>query len=82
MIKVRIFGLIDAEKSNIEIDKSEITVKDIIEEIKNKNPNLNISKLNNSIVFVNSKNITGRKRFSIILKDGDEIAFLAPASGG
>jgi len=35
-----------------------------------------------AIMFVNKQHISGNKRFSEVLKDGDELALLSPASGG
>ncbi|MCB8817456.1 MoaD/ThiS family protein [Desulfosporosinus shakirovi] len=33
-------------------------------------------------MFVNKQHINGKKRFSVLLKDGDELALLSPSSGG
>lgn len=94
MITVKFFGMLrfDSGISSLLIDKGTVrqefsdgeafTVKQALNEVKRQCPNISEQQLQEAILFINKQQVTGPKRFSIVLKDGDELALLSPAGGG
>jgi molybdopterin converting factor small subunit len=82
MIKVKFFGMINVKNNISQLEMNEGTVKEVIKQIIEKNPEIKAKELKEAVIFVNKKNITGNKRFSLKLKDKDEISFLTPSGGG
>ena len=82
MFEIRLFGWIRNEIGVAKLTMTERTVGDAFEEIANRYPNINKDELMQAIIFINSKSVTGKKRFHIRLHDGDELAILSPVSGG
>lgn len=82
MITVKFFGLISVENNVRQLLVKEGTVRQVLNEVMQSCPNISEQQLRQTIMFVNKQHISGNKRFSIVLKDGDELALLSPASGG
>lgn len=82
MITVKFFGLL-----RLKIDDKTLTLeaKTIDELLKNINiiyPQISISELKNSQIFVNGQNITGKKMFKTKINHNDEVHILSAAAGG
>ncbi|TGE35371.1 hypothetical protein E4K67_25600 [Desulfosporosinus fructosivorans] len=82
MITVKFFGLISVDSNIRQLIVKEGTVRQVLDEVIQSCPNISEHKLEQAIMFVNKKHISGNKRFSVVLKDGDELALLSPSSGG
>lgn len=82
MVTVKFFGLISVDNNIKQLDAKPGTVRDVLKEVKQNYPNVTEEQLVQAVMFINKENIDGNKRFSIILKDGDELALLSPSSGG
>ena len=82
MITVKFFGMVGSGKSTVEIDKDEISVKQVFEFVLTSYLEISEKQLEQAVMFVNRQQITGRKRLTVVLKDSDELALLSPASGG
>ncbi len=82
MITVKFFGMLSIDCNLQELQVEAGTIEQALKKIKERYPEIPLSRLRQSMVFVNQKQVTGSKRFSVVLKDGDELAFLTPASGG
>lgn len=82
MIRVRFFGFIRSQAgvSSIEIDAGSVDAA--LRLISSKFDNLSLDALKNSLIFVNSVNISELKMFKTVLKNGDEVMILSPAAGG
>lgn len=82
MITVKFFGLIRVDTNIDTLTVDEGTVNQVINEVIRRYPNISREQLMQAVMFVNKKQITGNRRFSIMLKDSDELALLSPISGG
>jgi molybdopterin converting factor small subunit len=82
MITVKFFGLISIDSNIRKLTARAGTVAEVIKEILQQCPNLSEKQLKAAVIVINSKQITGIKRFTTSLQDGDELVFLTPASGG
>lgn len=77
------------QKNILELDFNGITVKDLISVIINKYPQLKDEFYTNTgaltdylAIFVNDKPISALKGLNAQLKNGDELLFFVPISGG
>ncbi|MDA8222182.1 MoaD/ThiS family protein [Desulfosporosinus sp.] len=82
MITVKFFGLICFDCNIRQLIVKEGTVKQVLNQVMQSCPNISEQRLSQAIMFVNKQHINGNKRFSVLLKDGDELALLSPSSGG
>lgn len=82
MITVKFFGLINVDNNIKHLTVDDGKLKDVIEEIVTKYPTITKKQLLSSVMFINKKQVSSKKSFSTTLKDGDEIAFISPSSGG
>lgn len=81
MIKIRFFGFIRNQTGLSQVEINADTVGEALKLI-DKEYEINLSILRNSLIFVNSVNISELKMFKTSLKDGDEVMILSPAAGG
>ena len=82
MITVKFFGLISVDSNIRQLFVKEGTGRQVFNEVMQSCPSITEQQLRQLIMFVNKQHISGNKRFSVVLKDGDELALLSPASGG
>jgi len=82
MITVKFFGLLNVDNNIKHLTIDDGKFKDVIEEIITKCPTITKKQLLSSVVFINKKQVASKKSLSITLKNGDEIAFISPSSGG
>ena len=82
MITVKFFGLINVETNIRQLKVKEGTVRQVLNQVKEKYPSFTDQQIKNAVMFINKEQVSGNKRFSIILKNGDELALLSPLSGG
>lgn len=82
MITVKFFGLISLESDVRQLKIKDGTVRQVLNEIKKLYPGFTDQQIKSAVMFINKEQVNGRKRFSIVLKDGDELALLNPLSGG
>lgn len=82
MITVKFFGLISVDGNIRQLLVKEGTVRQVLNEVMQSCPNISEQQLMQVIMFVNKQHISGYKRFSVVLKEGDELALLSPSSGG
>lgn len=82
MITVKFFGLMCVDNNIRKIEVKEGCVKEVIAEVMRLHPDITEKQLKQSIMIINSKRMSGRKRLSIDLQAGDELVFLNPPSGG
>lgn len=82
MITVKFFGLLRVNNNIKQLRVKEGTVRQVLDEVMRLHPSITEQQLKQAIMVINKKQITGNKRFSIKLKEGDELVFLSPASGG
>lgn len=82
MIRVRLFGFIRSQAgiSSTEIDAGSVDAA--LRLISSKCDNISLDVMKNSLIFVNSVNISDLKMFKTVLKDGDEVMILSPTAGG
>lgn len=57
-------------------------VKDLLKRMEFELEDMTYSELKQNVIFVNGKNITEQKMYRTKLKDGDEVLFMSPVSGG
>ena len=82
MITVKFFGLISVDCNIRQLIIKEGSVRQVLNEVMQNCPNISEQQLRQVIIFVNKQHICGNKRFSVVLKDGDELALISPSSGG
>jgi len=82
MITVKFFGLISVESNIRQLKVNDGTVRQVLNQVKEKCPDFTEQQIRKAVMFINKEQFSGNKRFSIVLKDGDEIALLSPLSGG
>ena len=82
MIIVKFFGLISVDSNIRHLLVKEGTVRQVLNEVMESCPNISEQQLMQVIMFVNKLQISGTKRFSVVLKNGDELALISPSSGG
>lgn len=82
MITVKFFGLVRIDNNIGQLQIPEGTVRHVFNEVIRLYPRISNEQLIQSIMFVNKKQVIGNRRFSIVLKDGDELALLNPVGGG
>ncbi|OLN29092.1 MoaD/ThiS family protein [Desulfosporosinus metallidurans] len=82
MIIVKFFGLISVDSNIRQLLVKEGTVRQVLNEVMQSCPNISEQQLMQVIMFVNKLHISGKKRFSVVLKNGDELALISPSSGG
>lgn len=82
MITVKFYGLINVDNNIKKLTVEDGKLKDVIEEIITKYPSITKKQLLSSVIFINKKQVSSKKSLSTMLKDGDEIAFISPTSGG
>lgn len=82
MITVKFFGLISIEANIRQLKVNDGTVRQVLNQVKEKCPDFTEQQIMKAIMFVNKEQVSGNKRFSIVLRDGDELALLSPLSGG
>lgn len=82
MVKVRFFGLLRLTLAESAVYLEASNVQELLKQIDSHYEKINMEQLRNSIIFVNGKNITQLKLYRTSLKDGDEVMFLSPVSGG
>lgn len=82
MIKVKFFGILrlSLQKSSVELEAE--NVSDLINNICKLMPEADYNDLRNSIIFVNDTEIVKLKGYRTKLRQGDEVMFLSPVSGG
>jgi molybdopterin converting factor small subunit len=82
MITVKIFGTYRLKSVKGELRLNAGTVKQVLVDIGQNCPELSEQELKQAILFVNKQQITGRRRLSMRLKDGDELVLISPMCGG
>lgn len=82
MVTVKFFGLLNVDNNIKHLTVDDGKFKDVIEEIITKCPIITKKQLLSSVIFINKKQVASKKSLSITLKNGDEIAFISPSSGG
>lgn len=82
MVNVRFFGMLrlDIKKSSIMIEAG--SIEELLNVLNEGYEEINLNQLKNSIIFINDTNMNALKRYKTKLKDGDEVLFLSPVSGG
>jgi len=82
MVHVRFFGLLRLEiKESTAMIEAE-NINELLEKLDAKFEKTNIKQLCSSIIYVNGVNMNQLKRYGTKLKDGDEVLFISPVSGG
>ena len=82
MITVKFYGLISIDSNIRQLLLKEGTVRQVLNEVKQSCPMISEEQLIQAIMVINKQHISGYKRFSVVLRDGDELALLSPVSGG
>lgn len=82
MITVKFFGLLSVDNNVRQLLVKEGTVRQVLNEVKQSCPMISEEQLIQAIMVINKQHISGNKRFSVVLRDGDELALLSPVSGG
>jgi molybdopterin converting factor small subunit len=82
MITVKFFGTYRLKAVKGELRLNAGTVKQVLVDIGQHCPELSEQELKQAILFVNKQQITGRRRLSMRLKDGDELVLISPMCGG
>lgn len=81
MITVKFFGLLNVNNSIRQCTVQGDKFEDVIEQIISMYPSITKKQLLSSVIFIN-KNQLVKKNLKLALKDGDEVAFISPTSGG
>lgn len=82
MITVKFFGLVSIKANIRQLLVKEGTVRQVLNEVNEKCPSFTEQQMIQAVMFINKQQVSGKKRFSIVLKEGDELALLSPLSGG
>lgn len=82
MITVKFFGLISVDNNVRHLLVNEGKVSQVLNEVRERCPGISEHQLMQAVMIINNKQIYGSKRFSMMLKDGDELVLLSPSSGG
>ena len=82
MITVKFFGLISVDYNIRQLQVKAGTVRQVLKEIRHSCPNISEEQLLQVVMFINKQHISGNKRLSVVLKEGDELVLISPASGG
>lgn len=82
MITVKFFGLLSLDSNIRQLIVKEGTIRQVLNEVMQNCPSISERQLMQAIMFVNKQHISGNERLSVVIKDGDELALLSPASGG
>ena len=82
MIRVKFFGLLQIAAKIKELMAADGSVKDVVEEVLRNCPQINRKELLQSIVVINRERVRKGNAMKRILRDGDELVFLSPSSGG
>ena len=82
MVKVKFYGMIRLNAGLAELALEAKTIGELIGLIDYNVEGLNEKDLKNCIILVNEINVLKLKKLKTLLKDGDEVLFLSPASGG
>lgn len=82
MITVRFFGLLRLKTDDRTLTLEAKTIDELLKSINTVYPQISISELKNSQIFVNGENIVSKKLFKTKLNDNDEIHILSAAAGG
>lgn len=82
MITVKFLGLLSVDNNVRQLLVKEGTVRQVLNEVKQSCPMISEEQLIQAIMVINKQHISGYKRFSVVLRDGDELALLSPVSGG
>lgn len=82
MVTVKFFGMYSIDYGMKSTTVHRGRVSDILERLSDKYPQITVKGLKRGIMIINTVPVYGNARFSVILEDGDELAFLSPASGG
>ena len=82
MITVKFFGLLSVDNNVRQLLVKEGTVRQVLNEVKQSCPMISEEQLIQAIMVINKQHISGNKHFSVVLRDGDELALLSPVSGG
>ena len=82
MITVKFFGLISVDYNIRQLHVKAGTVRQVLKEIRHSCPDISEEQLLQVVMFINKQHISGNKRLSVVLKEGDELVLISPASGG
>lgn len=83
MVRVKFLGAIQLYAPRQELWIQADDIEGLIDRIAGKYPELSRVKLNRARVYLNGKNISGRRVFRCPLHDGDEVVFFStPQSPG
>ena len=82
MIKIKFYGMIRLNCGVAKLELEAKTIEELIFFIDKKIEGLNEKDLKNCTILVNGINMLKLKKLKTSLKDGDEVVFLSPASGG
>lgn len=82
MVKVKFYGMIRLNAGLAELELEAKTIGELIGLIDYKVEGLNEKDLKNCVILVNQINMLKLRKLKTTLKDGDEVLFLSPASGG
>ena len=82
MITVKFFGLVRIEANKSQLLVKAGTIRQVLNEVRQSCPSLSEQQLKQAVMFVNKQQMNGNRRFSVELKDGDELVLLSPMCGG
>lgn len=83
MVRVRFFGLYRLDLKTDEISLEAATVSELIKKLAEKFPPLKTKDFKDGVIFLNGEMIFKyKKKYRTVLKDGDEVMIMSPASGG
>jgi len=82
MVKVKFFHLLRSKYNIKEIEVFPGTIHEILGQIKDIYPSLDLDDFKYSVVFVNSTKIFHPSKFDEYINDGDEIVFTHFVGGG
>lgn len=82
MVNVKFFGAARVKLGSQALQLEAANLTELLEKISAVPPNIPLMDLKNFLIYINGKPIKTLKMFKSPLKDGDEVLFLSPASGG